>query len=149
MSLRTSHTKTIDTAYVLFPEAGHVQPFVAPIESASPWLDHESDGKLGVDVFETEKEVIVQSAIAGIRPEDLEVFMHNDMLTIRGTRTDEHREDRGRYLVQECHWGAFSRSLILPSDVNTNSITATLKEGVLTIKLPKTLRSKKIPVRGL
>mgnify|MGYP001590923539 CR=1 FL=1 len=140
--------KINDNEFILFPEAEHLKPFVPAQEIDHSWL-HESEGKLAVDVYETEKEVIVRSAIAGVNHGDLEVFAHNDMLTIRGKRLDEHSEHHGRYLVQECHLGSFSRSLILPADINTNGINAALKDGVLTIHLPKVTRSKRIPVRGM
>jgi HSP20 family protein len=117
-----------------------------PNVPAGNWLGDE-EGQLSVDVRETDREIIIRSAIAGVQPEDLEVSVHNDMLTIRGQRRTEEEKQEGRWLVRECHWGAFSRSLILPSEVDADAIGAELKNGVLTIKLPKIKREKKIEVK--
>ncbi len=124
-----------DDDAVLFPDAA----------GEDAWL-HKSEGQLAVDVHETDDEVVVRSPIAGVKPEHLEVFVHDDMLTLRGTR-HEDAEIGGRHLVRECHWGAFSRSIILPTEVDADRIAATLKDGVLTVRMPKMRRSKKITVR--
>jgi HSP20 family protein len=140
--------KTKDDELILFPEAENLPPVAPQAPAGDPWaLDH-SEGQLAVDVYETESEVIIKSAIAGVKPEDLEVFVHNDMLTIRGTRPPECSEHGARHLVRECHWGSFSRSLILPSEIDAENIGAELKNGVLTVRLPKIERSKKIQIKG-
>ena len=117
-----------------------------PGSELESWIGEE-EGELAVDVQETDKEIIIRSAIAGVRPEDLELSVHNDLLTIRGQRHSEDERHEGRWLVQECHWGAFSRSLILPAEVETDTINAELKNGVLTVKLPKVIRDRKIEVK--
>jgi HSP20 family protein len=128
-----------DDSLLLFPEAADA--------TGTAWSS-ESEGRLAVDVAETDDEIVIRSAIAGVRPEGLEVSLHNDMLTVRGARTAE-REPGARMLVQECHWGSFSRSIILPSETDANRITATIKDGVLTVRLPKIQRSRRIGVRDL
>ncbi len=124
---------------VLFPES--------PAAGAESWLGGNVEGQLAVDVQETDRELIVKSAIAGVQPDDLDVFVHNDMLTIRGKRHDDEVIQQGKSLVRECHWGGFSRSLILPVEVDTDNISATLKNGILTIRMTKIGRSKKIVVK--
>lgn len=109
----------------------------------------EEVGRLSVDVIETDDELTVRSAIAGVRPEELEVSVHNEVLTVRGRRHSDHEEGSGRYLVRECHWGAFSRSLILPSEVDADRIAATIKDGILTVRMPKIRRDKRVTVRDL
>lgn len=106
---------------------------------------HE-DGQLAVDVLETDTDIVLRAAIAAVNPDDLEVFMHGDMLTVRGTRRHASTEREGTYLVQECHWGSFSRSVILPADVDAARISAELKNGVLTVRMPKLHRSRHITV---
>src|SRR5688572_20930391 len=105
-----------DDELLLFPEAPHlaaIRSEGAPAEER--WMEDHEDGRLAVDVLENDKELVITSAIAGVKPENLEVFVHNDMLTIRGKRhADTQVETGAKYLVRECHWGSFSRSVILP-----------------------------------
>jgi len=133
---------------VLFPQAEKRSASGSGTTEAEPWLEGQDEGQLAVDVFETEGEIVVKSAIAGVKEEDLEVFLHNDMLTIRGQRTHDS-EPSARYAVRECHWGPFSRSLILPKEIDADRIAATLKNGIMTVRLPKIERSKKIFVKKL
>lgn len=110
----------------------------------------ENEGQLSVDVMETSREIVVKSAIAGVNAEDLDITLHEDTLTIRGSRAEEISETkRGKIHVQECHWGAFSRSIILPSHVDPNAVDAVLKKGVLTIRLKKTETDKPISILDL
>ena len=107
----------------------------APDES---WLDDvEQEGQLAVDVYQTGDEIVIKATIAGAEPEDIDVFMSNDMLTVRGKRHRDETVAKSDYLYRECYWGAFSRSIILPVEVNADKIEASMKNGVLTIKLPK------------
>ncbi len=98
----------------------------------------EEEGQLSVDVYQDKNNIIVKSTIAGVEPEDVDVSFDNDMLTIRGKRKKDLTIDEGNYFYQECYWGSFSRSIILPVDVKTDKINASIKNGILTITLPKT-----------
>ncbi len=102
----------------------------------------ETEGELAVDVFQTDSDIVVQSTIAGVKPENLDIAVENDVLTIRGKRESETKEEGKNYFYQECYWGAFSRQIILPEEVDPNRIEAAMKNGVLTIRLPKINRSK-------
>ncbi len=110
----------------------------------------EADGQLTIDVYQTTTSIVIKSTIAGVKPEDVDVSISNDMITIKGERKQEEHIDEDSYYYQECYWGPFSRSIVLPMDVVTDKIDASLKNGILTIKLPKadTLIAKKIQVRG-
>lgn len=143
------HEPSADDDLTLFPEAAHLPPVGGEVDPDENWLARHEEAKLMVDVYETDAEIVIRSAIAGVRPEDLEVFTHNDMLTIRGRRPAECSEmDQGaRHLVRECHWGSFSRSVILPAEVDADDIAAELKNGVFTVRLPKVERSRKINVK--
>ena len=105
------------------------------------------EGRLALDVFETEKDLVAVTPIAGVEPDDLEVFVHNDMLTIRGRRLRESEVADRNFLVRECHWGSFSRSLIFPTEVDADAISATLKNGVLTVRMPKIHRAKRVAIK--
>lgn len=111
------------------------------------WLSKDYEGQLSVDVYHNDKEIVVRSTMAGVRPEDLNIVVNNDLLTIRGKREAEPSINPSDYLYRECYWGGFSRTLVLPQDVKTEKIKATLKNGLLTVVLPKTLESAKIKVK--
>ena len=119
--------------------------FLSPDEEQ--WFAEDYEGQLSVDVYQTKDEIIVKSTIAGVKPEDLEIYIHNDLLTIRGKREHEIEEKNVDYFYKECYWGGFSRSIILPVEVQADKIEATLKNGVLTIILPKSQKSKLINVK--
>ncbi len=113
------------------------------------WLP-DAEGQLTIDVYQTPTEIIIKSTIAGVSPEDLDITITNDMITIKGKREKDEVIADGDYYYQECYWGAFSRSVILPVDVEAEKAEATMKNGILTIKLPKIekIKTKKIKVVG-
>jgi len=111
-------------------------------ENNTDWLGENFEGQLSVDVYQTEENIVVKSTIAGINTEDLDISLHNDMLTIKGMRHKDFEADEDDYFYQECYWGGFSRSIILPVEVKEDEISATLKNGILTITLPKAEKSK-------
>ncbi len=100
------------------------------------------EGQLTIDVYQTPNDIVIKSTIAGVRPEDLDVTINNDMLTIKGTRKNDAQIKPEDYYYQECYWGPFSRSVILPVDVETEKIKAQLTNGILTITLPKASKAK-------
>ena len=105
------------------------------------------EGQLSVDIFENEKELIIQSTIAGVSAENLDIFVNADMVTIRGTRKRDVRASTATIHYEECFWGAFSRTIVLPAHVKPAQANAELKDGVLTITLPKEeAGGKSIPI---
>jgi HSP20 family protein len=110
----------------------------------------DAEGQLTIDVYQTDTEIVIKSTIAGVKPEDLDVSISNDMITIKGDRKNEEIVEDNSYYYRECYWGSFSRSVVLPMDVLADKIDATLKNGILTIRLPKAdvTKTKKIQVRG-
>jgi len=111
-----------------------------PADEGKKWF--ESEGQLTVDVYQTDKEIVIQSAIAGIEPDDLDIIIENDMVAIRGNRKKLFEEKKRNYFYQECYWGQFSREIILPEEVDNSRAQATMKKGILTIRIPK-IESKK------
>jgi len=103
----------------------------------------EPEGQLTVDVYQTDKEIVIQSAIAGIEPEDLDITIENDLVIIRGNRERKFTEEKKNYFYQECYWGRFSREIILPAEVDSSRTKASMEKGVLTIRIPKIEREKK------
>jgi len=111
------------------------------------WLP-ESEGQLTIDVYQTPAEIVIKSTIAGVNPEDLDITITNDMVTIKGKRQKDEEITTSDYYYQECYWGAFSRSVILPVDVEAEKAEASMKNGILTIRLPKVekIKTRKIKV---
>jgi HSP20 family protein len=118
-----------------------------PVKVEEPWIAEELEGQLSVDVYQKGDMIVVKSTIAGVEPDDLEIFLNRDMLTIKGKREHEERVESGDFFVRECYWGKFSRTIILPSDVKSEEARATLKDGVLTVVMPKAQHSRTIPVK--
>lgn len=113
------------------------------------WSQSETEGQLAIDVYQTPADIVIKSTIAGVKPEDLDIAIANDMVTIRGHRKGDDSLGKDDFFYQECYWGPFSRSIILPVDVQTEKSLATLVNGVLTIKLPKSekIKTKKIEIK--
>lgn len=105
-------------------------------------LEEEVEGQLTVDVYQNEDWIVVQSTIAGVDSENLEINITNESVTIHGKREKIEKIDEKDYFYQECFWGRFSRSIILPQEVDPEKSTASLKNGVLTIRMPKLNRKK-------
>lgn len=114
------------------------------------WSNEETEGQLTIDVYQTPTEIVIQSTIAGVEPEDLDISITNDMITIRGKRQKQEEVKAEDYFYQECYWGNFSRSVILPVDIDADKAVASLKNGILTIRLPKAekIRTKKIKIKN-
>ena len=106
----------------------------------------EEEGELAVDVYETKDSLVVQSTIAGVKSENLNISIENDMLTISGKREKPKDIQEKSYFYQECYWGAFSRRIILPEKVIIPHAEATLKDGVLTLKIPKLHKKDKTDI---
>jgi HSP20 family protein len=107
-------------------------------EEADEWDDAEPvAGQLAVDVYETKEKLVVKGRVAGVNKGDLDVSISDNTLTIRGTLSAGNEEGVENYFLQECYWGEFSRSLVLPVPVKEDEIEALLKDGVLTISFSK------------
>jgi HSP20 family protein len=114
------------------------------------WLS-DFEGQLNIDMYQTKDNVIIKSTIAGVRPEDIDITVANDMVTVKGSRRKEENIATDDYFYQECYWGNFSRSVIIPVDIDSESIEADLKDGILTVIIPKAAKAKtkKVKVKGL
>jgi HSP20 family protein len=142
-------TETIDEE-VVAPEPEEIKK-PAPIEKDNEDdVEVDSEGQLTIDVYQTDKDIVIKSTIAGVRPEDLDVDINSEMVTIKGKRTQEEEIDSENYYYQECYWGPFSRSIILPVEIVTEKAEASMKNGILTIRLPKlkAAKTRKLQVRG-
>jgi HSP20 family protein len=103
------------------------------------------------DVVETEREILVHVEMPGLKRDNIEVDVENNVLTIRGEKREERTEGNpGRYHLAERRYGTFARSFVLPRDVDPENIQAAFEDGVLTVRIPKSekARRRKIDVGG-
>lgn len=116
------------------------------------WMDeNEEEAELTVDVYQTPAEIVVKSMIAGVRPEDLQISITRDAVTIKGRRNEEITVNEENYFHKELYWGSFSRTITLPEEVEPEEAEAFEKNGLLTIRLPKIDKKKiqKLRVRSI
>lgn len=97
----------------------------------------ETEGELSVDVYQTPTHIIIKAMIAGVKPEDLDISITRDMVTIRGKRERHTESTAGDFFFQELYWGAFSRTIVLPQEIDIEDADAAEKHGLLVIRLPK------------
>lgn len=131
------------------PKEEKSAPKIETVAAPTAWSGEEAEGQLTIDVYQTPSEIVIKSTIAGVEPEDLDISITNDMITIRGRRQKDDEVKNEDYFYQECYWGNFSRSVILPVDIDADKAVASLKNGILTIRLPKSekIRTKKIKIK--
>lgn len=112
------------------------------------WIEEENEeAELAVDVYQTPTDIIVQTMVAGVKPEDLELAIARDMITIKGHREENRTIDENNYFSRELYWGKFSRTISLPAEVEPEETEATEKHGLLIIKIKKVDKEKKNNVR--
>ena len=115
------------------------EPTLQPTEQE--WLP-EYEGQLTVDVYQTKDDVVIQTIVAGVKPEDVDITIANDKVTIEGERKKQVDVPTEDYFYQECYWGHFSRSVVLPVDVDVDHVEAKVKDGILTVTLPKAAKAR-------
>ena len=125
----------------------------APSKKEDDWLstpeeESDFDGQLAVDAYETDSELVIKAPVAGVRADDLDIQITDNYVTIRGQREDSHQLDAENFYLQECYWGSFARTFELPFTIDSKKASAALKDGLLTIRLPKDekVQAKKLKV---
>lgn len=115
------------------------------LEAGESWAvaAEEPEGELSLDVYQTPSDIIIQTFVAGVKPEDLDINITRDMLTIRGKRHESRTVEEGDFFSKELYWGSFSRTISLPQEVEPEEAEAIERHGLLTIKLPKIDKHKK------
>ena len=108
------------------------------------------EGQLGVDVYQTANAIILETMVAGVRPEDLDISITREMITVRGHRNDVRAVPEGDFFSRELYWGSFSRTIVLPQEVDPEEAEAIENHGLLKITLPKINREKvaKLKIRS-
>jgi HSP20 family protein len=123
----------------------------APEETQSEWIDEASEeGQLTVDVFQNATEIVIKTIVAGLRPEDLDISISRDMVTIKGKREETREVGEEDYFHKELYWGSFTRTILLPEEIDVDAAEADEHHGLLTIRLPKIdkRRLTKLRVKG-
>jgi HSP20 family protein len=135
MSLREAMDRLFEESFV------RPRGVLAPVEGAAT---------LALDVFESDDDVTVRASIPGVNPDDIDISVTGDVLTIKGETSEEREEKQGNYHLRERRYGAFQRSVNLPAPVNTDKAEAEFKNGVLTLTLPKVeeVKPKSIKIRA-
>jgi HSP20 family protein len=102
----------------------------------------QTEGSLTVDVYRDDGDIVIQSTIAGATAADIDISILNDMVTIKGSRSPDVKIRTNDYYYQELYWGPFSRTIILPEEVDADGAKASMKNGILSIRLPTLEKSK-------
>lgn len=102
----------------------------------------QEEAELAVDMYQTPSEIILKTMVAGVKPEDLQVSIGRDMVTIKGSRSLQHEISEKDFFARELYWGSFTRTIMLPAEVDADSAEAVEKHGLLTIKMPKIEKDK-------
>lgn len=133
------------------------------IEEAAPEMEETSlkssdmwgeslpeEGELSIDVYQTPTDIIVKTMVAGVKPDDLDVSISREMVTIKGKREEERTLNSDDYFHKELYWGLFSRTVVLPQEIDVDSAEASEKHGLLILRLPKLNKNRqtKVKVKG-
>lgn len=114
------------------------------------WKAEEEAGELAVDVYQTPDAIVVKALVAGVQPQTIDISLTREMLTISGVRSDEREVEEENYFQRELYWGSFSRTILLPEEIDVDRAEASEKHGILMIRLPKInkKRETKLKVRA-
>jgi HSP20 family protein len=96
-----------------------------------------AEGQLPIDVHQTPSDIIIRAFVAGVRPDELNISISRDRVEIEGSRMEREQVSGGDYFTRELFWGSFTRAIMLPEEVDVEESTASTKDGLLTIILPK------------
>lgn len=112
------------------------------------WLEEETEeAQLTVDMFQTPDEIIIKTIVAGVHPDDLDISITREMVTIQGAREESKEVVEDDYFHRELYWGSFSRTILLPEEVEVEEAEAVEKHGMLVIRLPKIDKKKKTKLK--
>ena len=105
------------------------------------------DGQLPVDVYQTESEIVVRAFVAGVRPDDINLSISRDMVVIDGVREEREQIIDNDYVRRELFWGSFATTIHLPHEIDVDASTASAKDGLLTLVLPRLDKSRQTKLK--
>ena len=130
------------------PAETRIEPQVAQQEESHDWMEEDNEeGQLTVDVFNTPNEIVIKAIVAGVKPDDLDISITRDMVTVRGKREEQKEVEGEDYFYRELYWGAFSRTILLPQEIEVEDANAQEKHGLLVIRLPKIDKEKQTKLK--
>lgn len=109
--------------------------------------EDSSEGQLPVDVYQTANEIVIRAFVAGVRADELNVSISRDMVVVEGARDERDNVPDGDYFTRELFWGSFARTVLLPQEIDVDTATASAKDGLLTIVLPKLDKTRQTKLR--
>jgi HSP20 family protein len=143
---RLTGTVKIDDEFEPEQEESEKKPTThLPIKTE--WGEEESEGELTVDVYQTPDDIIIKAMVSGMDPNELDILIGRDTVTIKGKREVVREADADDYFCQELYWGSFSRTIALPQEIEVEEAEATQKHGLLTIRLPKIDKRRQAKLR--
>lgn len=115
----------------------------------SDWFaaQEQTEGQLSVDVYQTGNDIVIKAPVAGVPEDSIDITVLPDQVTIRGERSEEREVADEHYHAKECFWGSFSRTVSLPAEGDVDSAKATFKNGILTIRVPKSKRNQAVKLK--
>ncbi|HEY4515275.1 MAG TPA: Hsp20/alpha crystallin family protein [Candidatus Paceibacterota bacterium] len=121
-----------------------IKPIETDVEAplAGSESETEAEGQLTVDVFQTPNEIVIEAMIPAVKADDLDISITREMVIIKGSRTRSKVLEDDQFFFRELFWGSFSRTILLPQEVEPDEADAREKNGLLTIVLPKSDRNK-------
>ena len=109
--------------------------------------DSEEEAQLTVDVYHTPSEIIIKTMVAGVKPDDLDVSITRDSVTIRGKRSDDRTVSTEDYFHRELYWGSFARTISLSEEIDVDGAEAVERYGMLILHLPKLDKNRQTKLR--
>lgn len=136
------------TGAVRLEESEEVESPSGRFEESRPTIFEEpEEAQLTVDVFNTPTEIVIKTMVAGVKPDDLDVSITRDSVTIRGERAEDRTVSGDEYIHQELYWGTFSRTINLPEEIDVDGAEAAEKHGMLILRLPKLDKNRQTKLR--
>ncbi len=139
------------------PSALHIEDTEGPAtmpsldEHHSDWNKEEEEdiqeGELSVDIYQTTDSIVVKALVAGVNPNNIDISLTRDMVTIRGNREENNEVTVDNYFYKELYWGSFTRTILLPEEVDVDAAEASTNHGILIIRLPKINKERKTTLK--
>lgn len=123
------------------------RPALAKSQDTTEWLEEEDEGQLAVDVFQTPDDIVIKAMVAGVKPEDLDISITRDMVTIRGVREGARDISDENFFFKELYWGSFARTILLPQEIEVEESEAKAQNGLLIIRMPKVDKGKQTKLK--